>query len=155
VRGRSRELLKVEGKGFAYFIGKGGKEAEQELYEATVDACCEYFKEAFKRDPNPEHALFWSFPSYPGATPRTILYAKLWRWIKKIGSIVKEEGVIKRNTIFSPHRFWRSYATGLYKSGKGIRAIQQKTRHASIETLVKHNVYDDELATPYLEKMLE
>jgi integrase/recombinase XerD len=149
-----KDLEYYEGKWTAYFVGKGGKEAEQELYEPAVNACCEYFKKAFNRDPDPEDALFWTVPSYPGDTPRPLPYAALWHRIKKIGSNVKEEGIIKRNINFSPHLFRRSYATGLYKSGMGIRAIQEKTRHASIETLVKHYIHDEEPASKYLDLML-
>jgi integrase len=74
--------------------------------------------------------------------------------IKNIGATAKETGVIKREVTFSPHLFRRSYATGLYKIGMGIKAIQEKTRHASIETLVKHYICDSEPATLYLDKML-
>lgn len=49
---------------------------------------------------------------------------------------------------------WRSYATTLYKSGMGIKAIQAKTRHANTETLMRHYVYDDEAASGYLERAL-
>ena len=55
---------------------------------------------------------------------------------------------------FSPHLFRRSYATLLYKSGMGLKAIQGKTRHASIEVLVRHYIHDEEPATPYFERML-
>jgi len=36
----------------------------------------------------------------------------------------------------------------------GIKAIQAKTRHASIGTLAKHYIYEVEDATPYLENVL-
>jgi integrase len=48
----------------------------------------------------------------------------------------------------------RTYATCLYRAGMGIKAIQAKTRHASIATLVKHYICDSEQATLYLDKML-
>ncbi len=144
----------VEGKWTAYFIGKGEKEAEQELYGRAVDACNRYFRKVFRRDPKPEDALFWTVPSYPRDTRRPLTnHQTIWLRIKKIGAAAREAGIIKRDIVFSPHLFRRSYATGLYKSGMKIKSIQEKTRHTSIETLVKHYVYDDELATPYLDKM--
>jgi hypothetical protein len=37
----------------------------------------------------------------------------------------------------------------------GIKAIQEKTRHANIEVPVKHYLHDDEPAGPYFAKMLD
>jgi integrase len=68
---------------------------------------------------------------------------------------MREVGILKRELVFSPHLLRRSYATGLDKSGMGIKAIQHMTRHASVEILMKHYVYDDEQATLYLDKLLE
>jgi hypothetical protein len=36
----------------------------------------------------------------------------------------------------------------------GIKAIQAKTRHANIETLVKHYIYEVEDASPYINKII-
>ena len=52
------------------------------------------------------------------------------------------------------HLFRRTYATCLYRAGMGIKAIQAKTRHASIGTLVKHYIYEVEDASPYLKKLI-
>jgi integrase len=78
----------------------------------------------------------------------------LWTRIKRIGAIVCGEGIIARELQFSPHLFRRSYATLLYKSGMKLKAIQNITRHASIETLCKHYVDDSEPAAPYLANAL-
>lgn len=69
---------------------------------------------------------------------------------------VDRKGQLKRPSYlpFSPHLFRRSYATLLYKSGMKLKAIQNLTRHANIETLCKHYVDDSELATPYLAQAL-
>jgi integrase len=67
---------------------------------------------------------------------------------------VREEGVIKRDIVISPHMFRRTYATLLYKCGMKLKAIQGKTRHTDIEVLAKHYIHDEEPAKPYLEKML-
>lgn len=61
-------------------------------------------------------------------------------------------GIIKRKIIFSPHLFRRSYATLLYKSGMGLKAIRVKTRHTSMEVLTRHYIHDEEPATPYLSR---
>jgi len=140
-----------EGVWKAYFIGKGAKEAEQELYEPALRACTEYFKAQFKRAPKPEDALFWTLPSYNGDDPRPMPYPTLWHRVKKIGKEAKENGIIKRDLTFSPHLFRRTYATLLYKKGMKIKAIQAKTRHASIETLIKHYIDDSEPAGGYLD----
>lgn len=43
----------------------------------------------------------------------------------------------------------------LYKSGMGLKTIQGKTRHASLEVLTKHYIDDEEPASGYLAKALE
>ena len=79
----------------------------------------------------------------------------LWVRIKQIGEAVRNAGIIKRDLNFSPHLFRRSFATLLYKSGMKIKAIQEKTRHANIDVLVKHYIHDEEPASPYFERLLE
>lgn len=151
---RWKDVELVDGKWTAVFSGKGGKDAEQELYGPAVESCREYFRAAFKRDPQADDSLFWTLPRYPGDRIRPLPYHALWARVKQVGEKAKAEGVIKRDIIFSPHLFRRSYATILYKNGMGLKAVQAKTRHANIDTLLKHYVYDDELATPYLERVL-
>ena len=41
------------------------------------------------------------------------------------------------------------------KTAHDIKAIQEKTRHVSIEVLVRHYIHDEESAAPYFQKMLE
>ncbi len=53
----------------------------------------------------------------------------------------------------SPHLFRRCYAMLFSNSGIGSRAIQQKTRHTSIKTLVHHYIHDEESIGPYFEKI--
>jgi len=151
---RWKDLELFEGTWTARFIGKGGKEAEQELYTEAVEACRRYFRAQFRRDSRPEDVLFWTQPCFPGDQPRPMPYHTLWRRIKEIGQTARAAGVITRELEFSPHLFRRSYATCLYKSGMGIKAIQEKTRHANIEVLVKHYIHDEEPAGPYFERML-
>lgn len=149
-----KDIDMVDGSFTASFIGKGGKDAEQELYPAAVNACIRYYNKAFRRDPRPDDALFWTLPRFEGDPPRPISYWTLWDRVKKAGAAAREAGIIKRNVSFSPHLFRRSYATCLYKSGMKLKAIQEKTRHANIEVLTKHYIDDNEPATPYLEKIL-
>jgi len=151
---RWADLEYFEGRWNACFIGKGNRPAEQELYTPAVEACRAYFKKAFGREPRVEDALFWTVPAYRGDQPRPMAYPTLWYRIHTLGLRAKKEGVIKRDVVISPHLFRRTYATCLYRAGMGIKAIQTKTRHASIGTLVKHYIYEVEDATPYLEKLI-
>jgi integrase len=115
----------------------------------------ELLQPVFNRALGPDDHLFWNVSRFQGDTRRLFIkHQTLWVRIKNIGEAAREKGVIKRDVIFSPHLFRRSYATTLYRAGKKIKVIQEKTRHASIETLAKHYVYDDEPAQPYLERML-
>jgi integrase len=151
---RWTDLECLEGRWTAFFIGKGDRPAEQELYAPAVEACENYFSKAFGREPRGEDALFWTVPAYPGDQPRPMAYPTLWYRIHTLGLRAKREGVIKRDIVISPHLFRRTYATCLYRAGMGIKAIQAKTRHASIGTLVKHYIYEVEDATPYLKRLI-
>ncbi len=148
-----KDLEHFESTWTARFVGKGEKEAEQELYEPAVDACREYFIKQHSRDPRPEDALFWTYPEGPRKS-NPMPYHSLWNRITDIGKAAREADIIKRDIQFSPHLFRRSYATLLYKSGMKIKAIQEKTRHASIEVLVKHYIHDNEAASPYFAAVL-
>jgi len=79
---------------------------------------------------------------------------RLWVRISAIGAAAREAGIIKRDMQFSPHLYRRTYATLLYKSGMGLKGIQQKTRHASIEILTRHYIHDEEPASPYFERLI-
>jgi integrase/recombinase XerD len=148
------DLDLASGKWTARFIGKGGKDAEQELFPAAVEACRRYFGAHFRRAPRPNYALFWSVPTFPHQEPKPLTTHTLWTRIKGIGIAAVAAGVITRELQFSPHLFRRSYATLLYRSGMKLKAIQNLTRHANIETLCKHYVDDTEPATPYIAKAL-
>ena len=62
--------------------------------------------------------------------------------------------MITRDVKFTAHLFRRSYATALYKSGMGLKAVQAKTRHASLDVLIKHYVFDEEPARGHLDQVL-
>ena len=161
---RASELLQLKWKDLlfdpetstwkCFFIGKGGKEAEQELYPQAVGACLNYFTQAFMKEPKPDDNLFWTVPSFPGDTPRLLNYPTLWTRFKDLGKKIITDHVIKRTLIITPHTLRRTYATLLNKAGMGLKAIQLKTRHASIETLTRHYIDDSEPAGPYLQKIL-
>lgn len=142
---RASELLQLhwkdvslfEGTWTARFTGKGGLEAEQELYGPAVEAL-----RALRRSCAPEARLFpWT-------------YHQLWERVSAVGKKARERGIITRELQFSPHLFRRTYATLLYRAGMGLKAIQQKTRHASLEVLAKHYIDDSSPASPVLEKAL-
>ncbi len=79
---------------------------------------------------------------------------RLWVRISTIGAAAREAGIIKRDLKSSPHLYRRTYATLLYKQGMKLKAIAEKTRHASIEVLVKHYIHDEEPASLYFERLL-
>ena len=112
---RWKDLEYFEGTWTARFIGKGNREAEQELYTEAVEACRRYFKSQFRKEPKPEDALFWIFPMYREDKPRPLAYHTLWRRIKEMGQAAREQGIVTRELCWSPHLFRRSYATALYK----------------------------------------
>jgi site-specific recombinase XerD len=144
----------ASGKWTARFIGKGAKDAEQELFPTAVEGCRHYFGCHFRRAPRPEDALFWTVPAFPHQEPEPMTAHTLWSRVKGIGAAAVAAGVITRELQFSPHLFRRSYATLLYKSGMKLKAIQNLTRHANIETLCRHYVDDSEPASPYLARAL-
>lgn len=161
---RASELLQLKWKDLqydpeslawtCYFTGKGQQESEQELYSEAVGACLNYFTQAFMREPKPDDNLFWTCASFRGDIPRPLPYPTLWSRFKDIGKQIISEQIISRTLIITPHTLRRTYATLLSKQGMGLKAIQLKTRHASIETLAKHYIDDSEPAAPYLEKIL-
>lgn len=112
-----KDLEHFENIWTANFIGKGEKEACQELYYPAVEATRTCFYRQFKREPAPEDHLLYSLAAYPGDQPRPLTPHRLWVRITEIGEQAKEEGIIKRNISFSPHLFRRTYATLLYKQG--------------------------------------
>jgi len=61
---RWKDLEHFENKWTCIFIGKGNREAEQELYRPVVEACKAYFKKHFRRDPAPEDSLFYTIPTF-------------------------------------------------------------------------------------------
>jgi integrase/recombinase XerD len=144
-----------EGTWTARFTGKGGADAEQELYTPAVEACRRYFIFVKRRNPEPADALFWTLPVVPGEQPAPVRYHVLWRRVHLVGERARAAGILKRELQFSPHLFRRSYASALYKSGMGLKAIQEKTRHASLEVLTRHYIDDSEPASGYLTKILQ
>jgi integrase/recombinase XerD len=152
---RWQDLDLSEGAWTARFTGKGDTAAEQELFAPAVDAVRRYFVVAHGRDPRPEDALFWTqMPALQGARPVPVRYHVLWFRVKEIGARALAAGIVKRELQWSPHLFRRTYASMLYRSGMGLKAIQGKTRHASLEVLTRHYIDDAEPAAGYLAKAL-
>jgi integrase len=84
----------ASGKWTTRFIGKGAKDAEQELFPAAVEACRQYFGCHFRRAPRSEDALFYTVPTFLHQEPMTP--HTLWTRVKSIGAAVVEAGVITR-----------------------------------------------------------
>ena len=151
---RWKDIEYFEGRWTACFVGKGDKEAEQELYGPAVEVYKVYFRKHFGRGPKPEDHLFWTVPVLKDERPAPMNPHALWYRIKKIGREVMVDRCNKRDINFSPHLFRRTYATALYRSGMKLKAIMEKTRHSNIDVLAKHYISDEEPASPYFEKML-
>ena len=138
---RWTDIEQIEGTYYANGIGKGDKEFHQELYKPAVGSIYRDGEYLFTRldDDRPldQHAL--------------------WYVIQKIGDEAKQTGIIAENrkVDFSPHLFRRTYATLLYRNGMRIKAIAEQTRHASIDTLIKHYIDDSEPTTPILDKIFK
>jgi integrase len=131
-----RDVSFHEGAWTCTFTGKGGADAQQELYGPAVEAL-----RALRRSTPPEAQLF------------PLDYHQLWTAFKKTGKAAREAGIITRTLQFSPHICRRTYATLLYQGGMKLRAVQNLTRHANIETLCKHYIDDNEPASPVLERI--
>jgi integrase len=84
---------------------------------------------------------------------RPISYDPLRLLVIRMGEIEMATGIIRRELTWSPYMFRRCYATTLYRAGMGLKAIQAKTRHRSMDTLLEHYIHDEEPAAPYLQKL--
>ena len=86
--------------------------------------------------------VFYSTPNFNGKQPTPMTTAVLYRRIKDIGAAVRACGIIPRKSLtWSPHMFRRTACTLFYKTtGKDLVATQDFSRHASVNTLVKHYV---------------
>ncbi len=146
-----KDIEDFEGKITCYFTGKGGKDAEQELYGPAIDACRAYFKKAFHREPKPDDSLFYNIERFPGEEIRPMRYNVLHERVTKLAEKAKEEGIIKRDIRVTPHCCRRTFATLLSKAGMSLKSIQILTRHADISTLARHYIDDSEPAKKYLE----
>jgi integrase/recombinase XerD len=145
---RWKDIQYFEGQWTATFIGKGSKESEQELFESAVKSCLILFQSVFGRKPQNGDYLFYS-SKYDSPLDYTALY----RRIKRIGMNARREGIVKREVVWSPHLFRHSYISLLYKKGMGLKAIQNKSRHAGIDMLVNTYIHDDDRASNYLKKV--
>jgi integrase len=148
---RWKDLKFIDGVWTAQFIGKGNRDAEQELYAPAVEVCQTYFKTQFHRDPKPNDFLIMD---YRIKNPHKFTRTGLLKRVQRIGQAAQKEGIIKRPVHFTVHLCRRSYATFLYKSGMQIKAIQAKTRHENIDVLMNHYIDDREAASPYFAKIL-
>jgi hypothetical protein len=79
----------------AVFTGKGGTDAEQELFPAAVEAV------KVLRSPAPDSRLF------------DLTYHQLWERLTAVGNVARAAGIPMPEVHFSPHLFGRTYATAL------------------------------------------
>ena len=138
---RWKDIETIDGVKYANGRGKGDKPFHQELFGpalATVERKGEF--------------LFYALDGKTPLTPPA-----LWYILHEIiGPEARDAGILAetRRIIFSPHLFRRTFATLLYKHGDmKLKALAEKTRHASIDTLIKYYVDDSEPTTPIFEKL--
>ena len=86
---------------------------------------------------------------------KRLSYDAYFQRFKRMSKIAKSLNIVRRSLHFSPHSLRKTYATLLYKSGMPIKALQIKTRHKSINTLFQHYLFDDELASGYIDQILK
>jgi len=139
----------------AYFTGKGGKAAEQELYPASVAAARDYFKAQFHRDPSPGDYFFYTLENYQGRTLTPLKSPTLWARIREIGFAAGNTGVIMRELEFSLHLFRRTFATLYYRETRDLKATQLATRHSSVDVLMKHYVDSAQGTSEVVSKILD
>ena len=132
------DLYCEDGRYTAYFTGKGGRAAEQELYPASVAAAEAYFQAQFRRSSNSGDYFFYTLENYKGRTLAPLKMPTLWVRIREIGFSATQAGVITRELEFSPHLFRRTFATLYYRETRDLKATQLATRHASVDVLMKH-----------------
>jgi integrase len=135
---------------FVNGIGKGSKPFRQEIVDTeAVKAAEKYFKMAFHRKPRLGEQVFWTVPRYKGDTMIPLPYPSLRYRIVTMGKDLRKEGVLKREIEFTPHLLRRSIITNLSKAGMRVKALQNFSRHNSVQTLLKHYVDDEEPAKKY------
>jgi integrase/recombinase XerD len=134
------DLYCEDGRYTAYFTGKGGRAAEQELFPASVVAAEAYFQAQFRRAPDSGDRFFYTLENYKGRKPTPITPPTLWARIREIGLFAANAGIITRDLEFSAHLFRRTFATLYYRETRDLKATQLATRHASVEVLMKHYV---------------
>lgn len=131
-------------------IGKGNKPFRQEVVDPiAIEITDKYFRKVFHRKLRAEDHLFWTLPRYNGDTRRPLTYPPLYYRITNIGKAVRAAGVVTRDIEFTPHLLRRSIITNLSKAGMRIKALQNFSRHSSVNTLLKHYVDDEEPAKKY------
>jgi len=138
----------------ADFIGKGGRLEKQEMYLPALEVTKKYYLSQFERDPRPEDHLFYSLAAYPGDNVRPMTAHRLWIRISDIGEAARKAGVYKRPFILNPHFLRVSFAGRLYELGMKSKAIQEKTRHANIDSLLSNYFHDEDISSPYFSRML-
>lgn len=146
-----------DGRIVAHFEGKGGKDAEQEIYPEALAAGREAYEIQFGKLSAgrwPKGPIFYCTESYKGKPATGMNEATLWTRLHAVGGELKAKGLIRKDLQFSAHLFRRTFATLLFKAGMDIRAVQGATRHTSIETLAKHYLDSVESTAPYFDKIL-
>ena len=144
------DLYKREDTWYCSFIGKGGKDAQQELQSNAVDSILDYHLKVYEEKPNKNDFLYYGF-----TTGEVIKSNSVWGLIDALWEKLQREHFFENEIKLHPHLFRRTYATLLYKAGMDLISVSRKTRHASIDCLVKHYIGSSEPSKMYWDKILD
>lgn len=134
----SLEYLPDKATWIARGIGKGQKPFRQPLLTETVDALREYHRTVHGRDPRPDDPLLLTTPTRPHPKRVPLRPNSTWVIFRRIGKALRENGILKRNVVFSPHLCRRTFCTVLHALGMSPAEIKVLSRHSSYDTLLKH-----------------
>jgi integrase len=143
------ELADNQVKWVISFIGKGGVEVNgHEIYEGAVVALVNLHLSVFG-DMYDDNTLLIDRSGNP------FNYFGLYMRVRRMAERAKQAGIIRKSLSLTPHTFRRTYCSLLFKSGMSIKALQIKSRHKDVSTLLKHYVVDEQDASPIFNKILK
>ncbi len=145
------DLYKRDDVWYCSFVGKGQKDAQQELQNDAVQSVLDYHQQVYEEPPRKIDYLYYGFTSGNGLKSNTA-----WSLIDKLWEKLQRENFFERDEVkLHPHLFRRTYATLLYNAGMKIVDLARKTRHSSIDCLVKYYIGANEPTKDYWNKILE
>ncbi len=143
------DIYKRDETYYCSFIGKGDKDAEQELQTDAVDSVLDYHLKVYEEKPRNIDFLYYAL-----TTGEVLKANTAWCLVNNLWEKLQREDFFGREIKLHPHLFRRTYATLLYKAGMQLIDVARKTRHASIDCLVKHYIGSSEPSKAFWDKIL-